>query len=76
MRVNGGGPLLGTTQEDVDAVGGLEEAHFPRLVAANQGNDDDIALLSLEASSVSKRSTQELSRQRGAYLSTVARRTF
>ena len=40
--------MLSTAQENVDAIGGLEESNFLIFVASNQGDNDDFGLFALE----------------------------
>ena len=40
--------MLGTAQEDIDAIRGLEKSDFPIFVASNQRDDDDFSLFALE----------------------------
>jgi hypothetical protein len=37
--------VLGARQQHVDAVGGVQESSFPRLIAAHQRNDHHLGLL-------------------------------
>jgi len=40
--------VLGTAKEDVDAVGGFEEADFFGFIASHEGDDYDLSFLTLK----------------------------